>query len=366
MSKINATIVADSVNEYGDRITSYLLTYPRIIHSELMTHRMFSRNSASSRAIPFNKMVEAVDNSPFVPIAWQRGHSGMQGTQYLTAPIDLAFANDMWIEAKNKAVKSAKNLYKNGTDGVPFVTKQICNRLLEPFMWHTTLVTATEFENFFELRCPQYWVGNPLMEAKNSWKDLVKEMHENGFDSEPSITTYDTLKRLQFNQGQSEIHISLLAEAMWDVRNESIPKKLKAGGWHIPFEDKIDMTSTQADCFKHLDRALTNEELSLAKVKLSTAMCARTSYTLVGEEKEVKYETLLGIHDKMVNAKPFHASPFEHCAKAMTESEHESFYSGEGANERHVGRLENHGWCRNFKGFIQYRHILENGEGTSN
>ena len=86
MNKIEAKIVADSVNKQGNRITTFLLTYPRFIHSELMTHRMFSRNSASSRAIPFEKMVKMVEEDPFIPIAWQKHHSGMQGSEYAQYP----------------------------------------------------------------------------------------------------------------------------------------------------------------------------------------------------------------------------------------------------------------------------------------
>ena len=70
--KISAEIIADSINTFGDRITTYLLTYPRFIHAELMTHRMFSRNSASSRAIPFKRMLQMVEEDPFIPIAWQK------------------------------------------------------------------------------------------------------------------------------------------------------------------------------------------------------------------------------------------------------------------------------------------------------
>ena len=72
MKKISAEIVADSVNEHGNRITTMLLTYPRFIHGEVLTHRMFSRNSASSRAIPFEKMYKMVAEDPFIPIAWQK------------------------------------------------------------------------------------------------------------------------------------------------------------------------------------------------------------------------------------------------------------------------------------------------------
>ena len=72
MNKISATIVADSVNQQGDRLTSLLITFPRILLSEINTHRMLSKNTSSSRAIPFKKMVEAVQENPFIPIAWQK------------------------------------------------------------------------------------------------------------------------------------------------------------------------------------------------------------------------------------------------------------------------------------------------------
>ena len=175
MNKISAKIVADSVSPQGHRITSFILTYPRFIHSELMTHRMFSRNSASSRAIPFEKMVKMVEEDPFIPIAWQKDHKGMQGTEYITED-DLYFPNgqsyseygyrnavdynrEIWLEARDKALQEATLLHNNE------VTKQLCNRLLEPFMWHTVLVTATEYDNFFELRMPCYEIDLDALES---------------------------------------------------------------------------------------------------------------------------------------------------------------------------------------------------------
>ena len=148
--QISAQIVADSINPQGDRITTFLLTYPRFIHGELMTHRMFSRNSASSRAIPFEKMYKMVAEDPFIPIAWQKDHKGMQGTEYFIKEInddydEIYILRQEWIYARDKALDSATYLHSRG------LSKQICNRLLEPFMWHTTLVSATEFDNFFEL-----------------------------------------------------------------------------------------------------------------------------------------------------------------------------------------------------------------------
>jgi hypothetical protein len=79
---IKAQILADSKNPYGDRLTTMLVTFPRIILAEFNTHRMFSRNSASSRAIPFNKMIKAIEDNPFVPLGFQKDHKGMQGTEY--------------------------------------------------------------------------------------------------------------------------------------------------------------------------------------------------------------------------------------------------------------------------------------------
>jgi len=149
---IEAKIIADSKSIRGERITTFLLTFPRIILSEFNTHRMFSRNSASSRAIPFKKMVESVETNPFIPIAWQKEHKGMQGSEYWTEENIIKYLEDSWIESMHKALQSAKLLTSKG------VTKQLCNRLLEPFMWHTVICTSTDFLNFFKLRCPEYTI----------------------------------------------------------------------------------------------------------------------------------------------------------------------------------------------------------------
>ena len=146
---ITAKVIADSLNEFGDRITTMVVTFPRIVLAELNTHRMFSRNSASSRAIPFKKMVKMVEENPFIPIAWQQDHPGMQGIKYLPTN-ELENLIGEWLESKEQAVERAKVMAGFS------LTKQLCNRLLEPFMYHTAIITATEWENFFALRCPQY------------------------------------------------------------------------------------------------------------------------------------------------------------------------------------------------------------------
>lgn len=161
MSKINATVVADSINIQGDRLTSLLITFPRILLSEINTHRMLSKNTSSSRAIPFDKMVEAVQNHPFIPIAWQKDHKGMQGSEYIPVDKGIYGVENTWLGARNRAIELAKALNKQG------VTKQLCNRLLEPFMWTTMLITGSEesWSNFFKLRNPVYEIDLDNLES---------------------------------------------------------------------------------------------------------------------------------------------------------------------------------------------------------
>jgi hypothetical protein len=167
---IKAEILADSVNALsGDRITTLKVVFPRIVLAELNTHRMLSKNSASSRAIPFKKMVKMVEENPFVPIAFQKEHKGMQGSEYFTddefitldtggewaGGVTTHFKADEllrseWIAGSKSFIKEAKRLNSLG------VTKQLCNRQLETYMWHTVILTGTEFSNFFKLRCPVY------------------------------------------------------------------------------------------------------------------------------------------------------------------------------------------------------------------
>ena len=115
-TKIGARVVADSVDPRGNRLTSCLVVMPRIIIAEINTHRMLSKNTSSSRAIPFKKMVEAVRDNPFIPIAWQEAHSGMQGSNYYTDEIDIKGFNQTWLGARDMAVESATEL-DNGVDG---------------------------------------------------------------------------------------------------------------------------------------------------------------------------------------------------------------------------------------------------------
>lgn len=240
-----AEIIADSKNEFGNRITTFVITFPRIILAEFNTHRMLSRNSASSRAIPFEKMLKSVEDNPFVPIRWMRDHKGMQGSEYFEGHEAESCIN-IWHAAKIDAIHNAVFLNKKG------VTKQFINRLLEPFMWHTVIVTATEWENFFALRA-----------------------HD-----------------------AAEIHMQRIAYMMLEKYNNSEPNLLLPGMWHVPFG------SAFVDIQKPIEE----------KIKIATAQCARVSYTIVGDNKTIDWEKDIELHDRLL--KMGHMSPFEHCAKA--------------------------------------------------
>lgn len=330
---ISAKIIADSVSPQGHRLTTFLLTYPRIIHSEFMTHRMVSKNSASSRAIPFEKMVKSVQETPFIPIRWMKEHKGMQGTEYFKDDETFISANPMdrfahgltpeesenaayvikdrlkaeWLWARDMAVQAATNLHNAGvlyhpngdTDKLTGdgrgLSKQMCNRLLEPFMYHTVIATASEWQNFFALRA-----------------------HD-----------------------AAEIHMQDLAYKMLDAYNTNQPKQLTAGDWHIPFGDDLDggklIHLTYGQLTKHnsersLDvHALTPNTIELA-IKVATARCARVSYTEVGVSLEsTNYENDIKLHDRLLASG--HWSPAEHCAQSTDTND----------------------WFGNFKGWKQYR-----------
>lgn len=283
---ITAKIIADSLNPKGKRLTTFVLRFPRAILAELNTHRTFSRNSASSRATPFVKMVEMVKNDPFIPIRFQKDHKGMQGTEYFDGEEHNQCVSD-WLCARDSAVKSAESFRHP-------VTKQLRNRILEPFMWHTAIVSATDFENFFALR---------------AHKD-------------------------------AEIHIESLAYKMLDVYNQSTPKKLNVGEFHIPFGDSFDEERLEAlyrsDKFKigqtSMSQLLPYTDL---KIRIAIARCARVSY--FNFEGKDDYEQDMKTCDKLFGSVPRHLSPTEHVAEAID-------------SEEYIG---------NFCGFKQYRYMFE-------
>ena len=233
-TKIEAKVVADSTDSRGNRLTSLVVTFPRIILAEVNTHRMLSKNTSSSRAVPFSKMVESINKDPFIPIAWQIDHKGMQGSDYKTGDSEIQLCINKWLEARDNAIQSATLLNKN-----EIVTKQLCNRLLEPFMWTTMLITGSKegWDNFFNLRCPSYEIELPISENRAiDWKlfkfKSKKDLKEKVYSDE--IDNYTDLEWLEINKGQAEIHMMMLSEKIYDAIQESIPIQLKPNEWHIP------------------------------------------------------------------------------------------------------------------------------------
>lgn len=142
---IVANVIADSITPAGARLTTFELCYPRVIHAEVMTHRQFSRNASSSRAIPWERMRRWVLDEPYVPIHWGKNQKGMQATGELSLHERDAAVRE-WLDARDAAVKHADRLHELG------IHKQIVNRIIEPWSHINVVCSSTTFENFFALR----------------------------------------------------------------------------------------------------------------------------------------------------------------------------------------------------------------------
>ena len=181
-----------------------------------------------------------------------------------------------------------------------------------------------------------------------SRKDVSKYLAEKGIDT----SNWSEEKWLSLNKGQAEIHMMALAEAMWDAKKESTPKKLQAGEWHIPFGDNID-DQWISDYLDEYD--YDQSWLEMFKVKIATARCARTSYTVVGKkDKQHSYEADFELHNTLAESN--HWSPFEHCARVMDDMERAYYYTSTGPTPDKF----NSAVLGNFRGFIQYRKMFEN------
>ena len=214
---VSAKIIADSVAaKSGNRVTTFELEYPRYIHSQLMTHRVFSRNCASSRAIPINKVIEQIECDSQEPM-WTYNKSGMQGKEVQEEELKNKCLS-VWNKARDNAVNTAKELVGLG------IHKQDANRLLEPFQTMKTVLTGTEFSNFFKLR-----------------------IHK---DAQPEIRA--------------------LAECMRCAINQSMPTIAYEGYWHLPYISEEDLAKFGLEKAK----------------KISTSCCAQVSYRALDQSEK--------------------------------------------------------------------------------
>lgn len=278
---IKATILADSVSHSGVRLTTMELVYPRFIHAELMTHRVFSRNASSSRAIPTKRAIQMIRDNPAVPASWRMNQPGMQGYEF--APDHIAeAAQKIWLLAMEDAIDYAEQMDALG------IHKQVVNRLTEPFAHIKVVVTSVWWNNWFGLR------DHPA--------------------ADPTIAA--------------------LAAEMRKAYDESQPKLLEYGEWHLPY--------------------ISAEELAINGVnlckKISAARCARVSYNNHDGTK-TKVEADIKLHDALLVDQPIHASPAEHQATPDVPNSSFGGFGGKWANPKLHGNLT---------GWVQYRKTLPN------
>lgn len=239
-------VLADSINPAGNRLTTLCVTFPRFILAEINTHRALSRNSASSRAIPPEKLIQEVEDHPFIP-TFNARVKGMG----VGAPLqegESHVAKLFWLASRDQAIASAQMLIYVDVD------KSRINRLLEPFMWHTAIISATEWENFFNLRCHA--------------------------DAQPEIQQ--------------------TAKLMRDAIDDSTPNRLEWGEWHLPLVTEWE-------------REHGGQGVWLAPAKISAGRCARVSYK-THKNEEIAEESISRWNRLQSSG---HWSPAEHPAKAV-------------------------------------------------
>lgn len=256
MLQTTAKILLDSVNIAGVRLVTWELTYPRFVHSELMTHRVFSRSSASSRAIPIGKMLERVMMNPAMPYKWGKNQSGMQATENFIGE-DAEKAKNLWLYARDQAVHSATQLRGFG------LHKQIVNRVVEPWMWIVVIMSTTYHANWFEQRD-----------------------HE---AAEPSLGHLAGLMRHEY----------------WYNK----PRFVKPGDWHMPLLPDRDQLEREG--FKQQDDPMRGYSLQM----VSAGRCARVSYLNHHGIRDPQEDITL--FQKMAGSAPSHRAPLEHVARSM-------------------------------------------------
>ena len=284
----------------GQRIDTLIAEYPRAIHSQVLTHRVFSKNSSSTRAIPLSKAIDQINAKPAKYI-WTKNQSGMQG-EVITDSGTLHDLEETFYTARENAMYAAQKLATLGG-----AHKQNAGRLLEPFQNIRIVLTSTEWENWD-------WLRN----------------HEDA-------------------QGE----INVLAQAIYAARQSAIPMVLAAGEWHVPFVDRNRHPVTKELLYSvEKDGAPLMLDAEEAKL-ISMSVCAQTSY----RKSDYSLEKAIVMRARLLEPERVHSSPSEHQATPITyiRDHLEAKYWEDG-----VTHMDRHGklWSGNFKGFIQHRQLL--------
>jgi len=293
---ITAKIIADSINSRGTRITTFELEYPRIVHGELMTHRVFSRNAASSRAIPVNTMLDLIEANPAMPSHWGKNQAGMQAKEELD-DLTKDATKGVWLSACKDAVAHSRVMNDMG------VHKQVVNRLTEAYQHMKVVLTGTDFANWFWLR--------------------------DHADADPTIAE--------------------LAGRMQMAYNRSTPEWLREGQWHLPYVNHTTTRTTQ----KYFDTNAQDEITLEQALMISSSSAAQVSY----RKTDGSLEKAQMVYDRLVNSTPVHASPFEHCAMCFDKAVDSDGKWIKGLT--HVNRNGVY-FSGNLRDWIQYRQLLPN------
>lgn len=263
MSLQYAKIILDSRAPCGKRLVTVEARIWRGILSEVNTHRDKSRNSASSRAIPISKQISRCLSEPFVPDAFTANQKGMQGGATIA---QNETAQKLWLEGRDFACKVARGLDDLG------VHKQYANRVMEPYQYHTIIMSGTNWANMFAQRC------HP--------------------DAQP-----------EFQE---------VAWLIYEAMKASTPQLLGEGEWHLPYiteEDRVEALALR-HCPMGPRMSLSTDEIL---IRVSVARCARVSYLTHDGKRSLEAD--LDMWEKLMSGGfNGHWSPFEHVARAMTEA----------------------------------------------
>jgi thymidylate synthase ThyX len=294
---ITAKVIADSESDEGIRMTTMEIEYPRFILSELNTHRMLSKNSASSRAIPVKTMHEHIRANTAQPISWGVNQPGMKASSVLDVE-DTVAAMMTWEQARDSAIEYSQELAELN------IHKQITNRVTEPYMLMKTVISGTEWANFFWLR--------------------------DHADAQPEI--------------------QLLAHKMKCAMDASVPEYLMPNEWHLPY---VRSERNRYGTLEYLDQS--NEPMTLVNARVvSASCCAQVSYRKSDDSLEKAWR----VFKQLIESVPAHASPIEHQAtpmatEVMCRFEPETWQPG----VTHVSANSDL-WSGNLRGWIQFRKMI--------
>lgn len=274
----SAQIIADSISPLGVRLTTFEIVMHRFVLAEFNTHRLFSRNSASSRAIPLRRssdrrgMLDRFEDDPAFPLEWPHEQTGMQGGGPLEGKAldDAKYLFEDWHRMTANLVDA---YLKDHPDPEGRLHKSLLNRLLEPMMWHTIVVTSTEWDNFWFQRASEF---SPL--------------------------------------AQPELRATV--DLMLDLYRSAEPTEVDYGDWHLPYITNEDRQQAVDALIDPADPVATDIAVKEALKKVSAARCARVSYLTQDGVRDPKED--IRLYDRLVSARPMHASPLEHVATPAT------------------------------------------------